>query len=225
MARVLLSLPILVDLANAGGYSGIAALSNESAALILSASFWIGDLSNWVGDGLELTTEEADRIDGMVAKMEDEIMQAAVGIIVPWPNSNTPTWALPCDGGEYLSEDYPELWRVLIHDFAASENSFYTPDLINRVPVGSGDEYAVADEVGAKEITLTEAEMPAHVHDHLRSSGAWTPIGELPPIANRVAPMTHQDTESTGGDEAHSNMQPSLGLNYVIVSGRYTDHG
>lgn len=39
-----------------------------------------------------------------------------------------------------------------------------TPDLRNRFIVGAGDEYAVNDVGGAKEVTLTEAQLPAHTH-------------------------------------------------------------
>lgn len=39
-----------------------------------------------------------------------------------------------------------------------------TPDLRNRFIVGAGGEYSVNDVGGAKEVTLTEAQLPAHTH-------------------------------------------------------------
>lgn len=40
-----------------------------------------------------------------------------------------------------------------------------TPNLRNKFIVGAGDEYAINDEGGAKDVTLTEAQIPSHTHD------------------------------------------------------------
>jgi len=222
---ITLSLPVIEALADDGGYAGLAALSNESAALILSAAFWMADLSNWTGDGLALTDSETDKIEAMIAEMEYEVMISAIGLIMPFPGPTIPSWALLCDGDEYLAVDYPELWDILQHEFQASYDSFYTPDLVNRVPVGAGDAYDLSDAVGSATVTLTQSQIPAHTHSYSRPASLTNLQGEIPDVIAVKGPQFNRTTGSTGGGQSHSNVQPSLGLNYIIVSGRYTDHG
>ncbi len=79
------------------------------------------------------------------------------------------------------------------------QTTFALPDLRGRTPIGAGNapglgDYQLGGVYGQANVTLTEAQMPAHAHS-LTGGGATT---------------------VTGGGQAFDNMQPSLGLNYLI---------
>jgi hypothetical protein len=86
-----------------------------------------------------------------------------------------------------------------------------------RVLVGrdSGDvDFDTAEETGgAKTVTLTEAQMPAHVHAQQRfptATGAL--IGFTVDTSMSGTPAAANNTGSTGSGSAHSNVQP-----YIVV--------
>lgn len=222
MDRVTLSLPDLEALAESGGYSGLAMLSNISAALVLSASVWFSNPANWTGDGLELTDAEKDAIDEYCAQLEYEIMQSCVGLVLPYPGIYRPSWGLWCDGTEYTAAAYPELWEVLKDAFQASYDSFYVPDLRDRVVVGHGSDVSVGDYGGENETTLDAGQMPAHVHQSRMPMSTLIPVGELTPVSVRTTGYNWPDTTSTGDGDPVSLMQAYCSLKYVIVAGRYT---
>jgi microcystin-dependent protein len=75
------------------------------------------------------------------------------------------------------------------------------PDLRGRAPIGSGQGPGLSnrlrgESIGVEEITLTNAELPIHAHT-VPGSGA---------------------TEIAGADQPFNNMQPSLGLHYLIAT-------
>src|SRR5690606_16720903 len=64
-----------------------------------------------------------------------------------------------------------------------------TPDLRDRFIVGAGREYAVGARGGAKEVTLTTAQMPKHSHTGITDS---------------AGAHTHTGTTNTAGEHSHS---------------------
>lgn len=218
-----ISLPAIIELAGDGGYSGFAALSNDSAALALSVCTFLHQTWNWSGAGWELTDDEKDDIDALVSKLEQELMLSAVGVIMPYVGLSVPSWALLCDGSEKLAVDYPELWDLMKFEWQASVDSFYLPDLVNRVPVGSGDEYDMAEKVGAMTHVMTVAQMPRHTHTYVLPGNFPLQPGPLAAVMVKIPwPNTTPNTSDTGNSEAFPLVQPSQGLKYIIVSGRST---
>lgn len=66
---------------------------------------------------------------------------------------------------------------------------------------------------GSQAHTLITAQMPAHTHSvHGQSNVgvAGTPVSQFPSAGN------NQLTGSTGGDQAHPNVQPTIVLNFII---------
>lgn len=90
-----------------------------------------------------------------------------------------------------------------------------TPDLRNRFIVGAGDEYAVGNTGGAKEVTLTTAEIPSHTHTYYISTQGDT---TNPATSNRRYATGSEEatTETTGGGEAHENRPPYYALCYIM---------
>lgn len=120
--------------------------------------------------------------------------------------------------------------------------TFGLPDLRSRVPVGAGQGPGLSDrrlgESGGEERhELTVDEMPVHDHavnvrgtkpsnsersktpeDNILSHGGQKIYTDLPADAE-MAPGT---IAPEGGSVAHNNMQPFLGMNYIIcMQGTY----
>jgi len=66
---------------------------------------------------------------------------------------------------------------------------------------------------GAQEHTLTESEMPSHSHTYTRTN-LNLGVGGANPVGGNQSPSTQ--TSSTGNDQAHNNVQPTIILNYII---------
>src|SRR5690625_178239 len=95
------------------------------------------------------------------------------GVIVMWSGS---------------SDNIPEGW-------ALCDGTNGTPDLRDRFIVGAGGEYAVGATGGAKEVTLTTAQMPKHSHTGSTSTaGAHTHTG----TTNTAGAHTHGYTRNSG---------------------------
>lgn len=80
-------------------------------------------------------------------------------------------------------------------------NNLALPDLQGRVPIGVGTgagltTQTLGEKTGAEQVTLTEDQLPPHTHT-LPGGGT---------------------TGVEGGGQAFSNMQPSLGLHYIIAT-------
>ena len=155
------------------------------------------------------------------------------GCVQMHAGSSAPTGWLLCDGSAVSRTTYAGLFAILSTTYGAGDASttFNVPDMRGRVPVGVGTGTgggssgtgaptggsaltAVARGTwkGAETHTLTEAEMPAHTH----TSGVFTTGGIGTPAAATGANATPTTTSSTGGGGAHNNVQPVMGLNFII---------
>lgn len=131
-------------------------------------------------------------------------------------------------GVDAARADYPWLWAhyaALGYPYGAGDGSttFGTPPTPGRVLMGDGTgdgltERTIGDVVGAEEVTLESPHLPAHAHalgreieviDGVSSGGAGTG-GNI--AASGV-------TGSTGGDDPHNNMAPSLAVEYRVFGG------
>ena len=113
--------------------------------------------------------------------------------------------------------------------------TFALPDLRDRVPIHFGQGpglslRSLGEKSGAASHTLSLAELATHAHAIQASSGTGgtlvDPAGNYParnpaayPQFGTVAdvPMASTAIGSTGGGQAHNNLQPYLGLNFCIA--------
>ena len=182
--------------------------------------------------------------DGAVtaAKLAQAAINAIMptGAVVPFAGAGT---ALPGNAGDWLLCDgspidrqvasvNTALFDVLGTQYGAGngESTYNLPDLRGRVIAGqdnmggaSANRLTTAksgingDNLGAfgglEDHQLTIAEMPAHTHTYNRTgpSGGATVggIGDGPDTGTATS-------SSTGQDEAHNNVQPTIILNYII---------
>ena len=92
-----------------------------------------------------------------------------------------------------------------------------TPNLAGKFVVGyhaSNGDYDVGDTGGAETVTLTEAQMPSHVHHFLIQDGSTAPMGYAQ-SANGTN-IGWAGTNSKGGDAAHENRPPYYALCYIM---------
>ncbi len=155
-----------------------------------------------------------------------------------WPNdtptgsigmfaaSTAPTGWLLCDGTAVSRTTYAALFAAISTAFGAGDGSttFNLPDLLGRVPVGSGAGSGLTSRTlgvksGEETHVLTTAEMPGHTHNELLggqatflgSSGTSVQFGAA--LSGDITPET---TGSTGGGAAHNNMQPFQVVTFII---------
>lgn len=214
---------------------------------IMGAIFELTNPNNWIERGdvaVSFAVEES-------AQMISEIKVSAfnpfpIGLILPFGSDTVPDGYLPCDGTGFATTDYPELFAVIGYTFGGATGTFNTPNLVNRVPVGDGSSFAIADTGGLQQVTLTTGEIPSHTHtadaptvidpthSHVESTaiptaitiGAGVPApSALPGVGATVAALTGisvlaPNINNTGGDGAHENMPPFLSVPYIIYAGR-----
>ena len=164
----------------------------------------------------------------------------AVGTIYPFAGSTIPDTFMLCDGSALDTTEYSELFSVIGYTYGGSGDSFNIPDLRGKVLVGcdSSDTSfnALGKKGGAKEVTLTVAQMPEH-EGHLYQNGTdieavLPPIGNLAGFLNESTMTAYPSSGrgwnlvagnevvpagvSRGGDQPHENMPPYMVCNYII---------
>ena len=146
-------------------------------------------------------------------------------------------WAF-CAGQTMAIASNTALFSLLGTTYGGNgQTTFALPDLRGRVPVGTGQgpglSYISLGEVaGAATHTLTSTEMPAHTHTATAPGAAAsttaTPGTTVAPgpaalgagVSNNFGAATGNVAPRTigtaGGSQPHNNMQPYLGMNYII---------
>lgn len=205
-------------------------------------------------------------------------MNIPAGLIEPFAGSTVPAGFLLCDGTAVSRTVYATLYAVIGDTFGAGdgETTFNLPDLSGRVPLGVSMSHALGSTGGSETVTLTESELPAHVHEvpqhgHADTIGAKTPkfvhsitqpvfkynhpSGGITGVnssstsnsfvnstttatatrSTNVAVAQHNatactksgsitnkaafNTNTSGADTGHNNMQPYVTIKYIICTG------
>jgi len=137
-----------------------------------------------------------------------------------------------CDGSLLPISDYAALYTLIGTTYGGDGTStFAVPDLRGRVPIHQGmspglSTYAIGQQGGQTEVTLSTSQLPSHTHAVSASStgNASSPTGNyFGPTAVEVmtatgSPLSMGSTVSqSGGGLPHENRQPFLVMNYVIA--------
>jgi microcystin-dependent protein len=161
-----------------------------------------------------------------------------LGEIRPWACNFAPRgWAM-CQGQILPISQFTALFSLIGTFYGGNgTTNFALPDLRSRVPMKYGtfvaNTYSIGEEAGEETITLQPNQMPIHTHVLAGDSGtggkskvaAGAAMGKTAQGASFYAPGANANqpinpnTVSTyqGGNQAHTNLQPSLAINWCIA--------
>jgi microcystin-dependent protein len=108
------------------------------------------------------------------------------------------------------------------------QTTFALPNLQGQVPFHMGNGHVLGERGGELSHTLTIQEMATHIHVNMVGSTAlgnkgtpggnvWAAAGANPYGTAPDSAMNPASISSTGGSQAHTNMQPYLVLNFCIA--------
>lgn len=160
-------------------------------------------------------------------------MEAFLGQIMPFAFNWAPRDTAFAQGQLLPINQNQALFALLGTTYGGDGRStFALPNLGGRAIIGAGmgasPEPYLGTVGGTVSETLTVAQMPQHTHQvnvaTSVASGA-SPAGALPGAASaavfgpptNLVPLGAAPSSQIGGNQAHSNMQPSLVINYTIV--------
>lgn len=190
-------------------------LSGMSVTVLFTALDACNRLYDWQGAGFGLDPAEIDLIDQILGDARHQLMQGQIGQVIMSAVDQPNFGLLLCDGANYARTDYPDLYSVLPGIFIVDSDNFIVPDLRETFPYGSSPSISIGDTGGEASVTISEGEMPSHVHG---IGGAGTSIaapGAVPVLTPSILPGS---TGATGGDAAHNNIPPYLALAFYIVA-------
>jgi microcystin-dependent protein len=195
-----------------------------------------GASGNWRVTPDATTTPTANKIPIADAsgKLDAWVTPATtlVGAIQMFGGSAAPSGWLFCDGSAVSRVTYAALFAVISTTYGPGDGSttFNVPDLRGRVPIGVGTgtgggasgiglpaggspltNVSLARWKGAETHTLTENEMPVHRHGNATSGSG----NIMRPTIDSATGVTGY-TQNAGGGAAHPNIQPVMGVNFII---------
>ena len=137
-------------------------------------------------------------------------------------------WAL-CNGQLLPINQNQALFSLLGTTFGGDGRvNFALPDLRGRVPIHVGAAHALGERGGEQAHALSSTEMPAHAHQvnasTTASGGTDNPTGTFLGSASNLYHVPASSTTmnpgtiaTSGGSQAHLNMQPYLTLSFCIA--------
>jgi microcystin-dependent protein len=136
-------------------------------------------------------------------------------------SENVPYGWAPCDGQLLRINEHRALHAVIGNRFGGDGYAnFALPDLRGRVALhADGGDYAVGTSGGAARHALTVAELPAHSHALLLAAADSDASGGVAIAAGLAEADVVWPGEAVveGQGTAHENMQPYLGLVFLIA--------
>ena len=109
------------------------------------------------------------------------------------------------------------------------QTNFALPNLRGRVPIHFGASFSLGSAAGQSAHTVTQSEMPQHLHFLQGTSNSQNNVGTvgnaLPATsgntiygpANNLVAAGPSSISNVGGSQAHTNMMPYLVLNFCIA--------
>lgn len=155
------------------------------------------------------------------------------GIIQMYGGSSAPTGWLFCDGASVLRATYAALFTAISTTYGSADGThFNVPDLRGRVPIGVGTgtgggasgtglptggdaltAVARASWKGEQTHVLTVGELATHSHV-INNAGTGGAGGNI--VGTQLNSTGTTTTGDTGSNTAHNNIQPVMGVNFII---------
>src|SRR5438067_5535437 len=142
-------------------------------------------------------------------------------------------WAF-CDGAVMAIAQNDPLFNLIGTTYGGDgQTTFALPDLRGRIPLHQGadrggNSYTLGQNGGVEAVTLTINQLPQHNHALQVSTalgGAGTPQNNVLSQSSAFqmyiqqppnVPLAATALQNEGGSQPHENLQPYLGLNFII---------
>ena len=163
--------------------------------------------------------------------------QPYIGEIHMFAGNFAPAGWLFCEGQLLPISEHSALFQLIGTTYGGDgQETFALPDLRGRVPLHAGSEsgttYTLGQLGGVESVTLTRPQVPSHTHGLPVSSttaSSHAAVGGVPAgapaealWATDGASEAMATTTLAGGSQPHDNMQPYLGISYIIsLSGTF----
>lgn len=158
------------------------------------------------------------------------------GHMLMWPTSTAPTGFLMCAGTAVSRSTYAALFAVIgtLYGVGDGSTTFNLPNFNNRVPIGAGDLYSANSQVGSKDaITVAHTHTatstvtdPGHAHTYTfraqtfavtgSTIQAWEGTSSQSTSTSTTGVTVATTNASTGSSGTDANLQPSLGVFFII---------
>ena len=137
-------------------------------------------------------------------------------------------WAF-CNGQFLPINQNQALFSLLGTTYGGNgQTTFALPNLKGRTPLHVGNGHIQGEAAGASAHTLSQQEMPQHIHFlNASTSDADSPLpaGNVFAVSPQQAytapanftPMVASSVTTVGGSQAHTNLMPYLVLNFCIA--------
>jgi microcystin-dependent protein len=161
--------------------------------------------------------------------------QPYIGEIRLFAGNFAPAGWMFCEGQLLPISENDALFTLIGTTYGGDgQETFGLPDLRGRVPIHQGQgpgisqSYIIGEQGGVEEVTLTTQQIPVHTHAALvsmnpgiRNVPTDAVIGASPSvdvftISSADTNMSAESILPVGGSQPHSNMQPYVGINYII---------
>lgn len=138
-------------------------------------------------------------------------------------------WAL-CQGQTLSISENDALFNLIGTTYGGDgQETFQLPDLRSRVPIHQGNNFILGENGGVESVTLSVQQIPAHTHPLVTTTSIATQSSPANNVLaqSSAADLYIEDSPTTslapssigpsGGTQPHDNMQPFLGINYIIA--------
>ena len=140
-------------------------------------------------------------------------------------------WAF-CDGQLLAISQNDALFSLLGTTYGGDgRTTFGLPDLRGRFPMHQGSGHPMGQKSGEEKVSLTTGQLPSHAHTLRCNAGradATTPVNNALAASasgdrqyagqfSTTAEMHTSAVASIGGSQAHNNVPPFLGVNFIIA--------
>jgi len=165
-----------------------------------------------------------------------KIDSTPIATIIESGAQTAPSGYLTCDGATVSRSTFADLFNKIGVVYGAGDGSttFNVPDKRNRAGFGAGADYTLGQTFGAKERTITTAQMPSHTHkvnpDNTQvatkifqyvgtggnlniTSGGSNNFSDNKTISVDIAEF---DSGATGGTDKLNILNPGIASNFYI---------
>ncbi|MBB6733850.1 phage tail protein [Cohnella zeiphila] len=151
-----------------------------------------------------------------------------LGEIRLFPLGFAPRGWVYCEGQTLQISSNQALYALLGTTYGGDGvRTFMLPDLRGKVPIHMDAQYPLGRSAGESAHTLTESEMPKHVHQVQASSvsatsvvpagNVWAQVEAPYTSASSLTAMNPKAIGTAGSGQAHNNMQPYLAVRFCIA--------